>query len=53
MSFHELPAGTVAKVTTTNNIFFGDLSIGSLCLRALLNMMNGHKSLFKAEDHLN
>ena len=38
--------------TVATNILFGELSIGSQCLKALLNMMNCHKSIFKANECL-
>ena len=51
MSFHELQE-QLMMFTTANGIFFGDLIIGSICLRALLSMMNHHKSIFKAKERL-
>jgi hypothetical protein len=51
MSFHELQE-QLMMFTTANDTFFGDLIILSICLRALLNMMNHHKSIFKAKERL-
>jgi hypothetical protein len=33
-------------------ILFGELSVGAQCLKALANMMNHHKSSFKAKERL-
>ena len=34
-------------------IFFGDISVGSQCPKVLMNIMNQHKSIFKAKECLN
>jgi len=33
-------------------ILFGELSVGAQCLKALANMVNHHKSSFKAKERL-
>jgi hypothetical protein len=38
--------------TVATDILFGKLSVISQCLKALANMMNHHKSIFKAKEHL-
>jgi hypothetical protein len=43
----------VEMFTAANNVFFGDLSVGSLSLRALLRMMENNKSTFKARERTN
>ena len=50
-SFHELQE-QILMFTMATDIFFGKLSIGYQCLKALLNMMNRHKSIFKAKECL-
>jgi hypothetical protein len=35
---------------TANDLFFGDLSVGSQCFKVLMNMINQHKSIFKAKE---
>ena len=51
MNFHELQE-QLLMFTVATNILFGKLSIGSQCLKALLNMMNRYKSIFKAKERL-
>ena len=51
MNFHELQE-QLLMFTVATNILFGKLSIGSQCLKALLNMMNRYKSIFKAKECL-
>ena len=52
MSFHELQE-QLLMFTAATNIIFGELSVGSQCLKALSNMMICHKSIFKAKERLN
>jgi hypothetical protein len=51
MSFHELQE-QLLMFTVATAILFGELSIGSQRLKALANMMNRHKSIFKAKEHI-
>ena len=51
MNFHELQE-QLLMFTVTSIILFGELSVGVQCLKALANMMNRHKSIFKAKEHL-
>ena len=48
MNFHELKEQLNMFLVATK-IFFGKLSIGSQCFGVLLNMINHHKSTFKAK----
>ena len=47
MNFHELKEQLNMFLVATK-IFFGELSVGSQCFGVLLNMINHHKSTFKA-----
>jgi len=49
MNFHELQE-QLLMFTVASIILFGDLSVGVQCLKALANMMNRHKSIFKAKE---
>ena len=49
MNFHELQE-QLLMFTVATDILFGELSVGSQCLKALLNMMNRYKSIFKAKE---
>ncbi len=51
MNFHELQEQPLMFITASD-IFFGDLSVGSQCLKVLMNMINQHKSIFKAKECL-
>ena len=51
MNFHELQE-QLLMFTVATDILFGELSVGSQCLKALSNMMNRYKSIFKAKEHL-
>ena len=51
MSFHELQEQLLMFIVATA-ILFGELSLGSQCLKALANMMNYHKFIFKAKEHI-
>ena len=51
MNFHELQE-QLLMFTVATDILFGELSIRSQCLKALLNMMNCYKSIFKAKERL-
>ena len=51
MNFHELKEQLNMFLVATK-IFFGELSIGSQCFGVLLNMINHHKSTFKAKERL-
>jgi len=51
MNFHELQE-QLLMFTVAFIILFGELSIGVQCLKALANMMNRHKSIFKAKERL-
>jgi len=46
MNFHELQE-QLRMFTVASIILFGELSVGVQCLKALANMMNHHKSIFK------
>jgi hypothetical protein len=48
MNFHELQE-QLLMFTVASIILFGELSVGVQCLKALANMMNPHKSIFKAK----
>ena len=48
MNFHELKEQLNMFLVATK-IFFGKLSVGSQCFGVLLNMINHHKSTFKAK----
>jgi len=52
MNFHELQE-QLLMFTVVSIILFGELSIGVQCLKALVNMMNCHKSIFKTKERLN
>jgi len=52
MNFHELQE-QLLMFTVASIILFGELSVGVQCLKALANMMNRHKSIFKAKDRIN
>jgi hypothetical protein len=49
MNFNEMNK-QVKMFTIANNVFFGKLSVGSQCLRALLRMMENNKSTLKARE---
>jgi hypothetical protein len=49
MNFNEMNE-QVKMFTIANNVFFGELSVGSQCLRALLRMMEKNKSMLKARE---
>jgi hypothetical protein len=49
MNFNEMKE-QVQMFTVANEVFFGDLSMGSQSLRALLRMMENNKSTFKARE---
>jgi len=51
MNFHELQE-QLLMFTVASIILFGELSVGVQCLKALVNMMNCHKSIFKAKECL-
>ncbi len=51
MSFYDLQE-QLLMFTAATNIIFGELSVGSQCLKALSNMMIHHKSIFKAKERL-
>ena len=51
MNIHELQE-QLLMFTVASIVLFGDLSIGVQCLKALANMMNHHKSIFKAKECL-
>jgi hypothetical protein len=51
MNFHELQE-QLHMFTVASSIFFGELSVGVQFIKALANMMNQHKSIFKAKEHL-
>ncbi len=51
MNFHKLRE-QLLMFTVATDILFGELSVGSQCLKALLNMMNRYKSIFKAKERL-
>ena len=51
MNFHELKEQLNMFLVATK-IFFGELSVGSQCFGVLLNMINHHKSTFKAKERL-
>ena len=51
MNFHELQE-QLLMFTVATDILFGELSVGSQCLKALLNMMNRYKSIFKVKERL-
>jgi hypothetical protein len=51
MNFHKLHEHLL-MFTTTNDIIFGSFNMGSQYLQALTNMMNQHKSTFKAKECL-
>ena len=51
MNFHELQE-QLLMFTVATDILFGELSVGSQCLKALSNMMNRYKSIFKAKERL-
>jgi len=53
MNFHELQEQLLILMFTVASIIrFGELSVGVQCLKALANMMNRHKSIFKAKERL-
>jgi hypothetical protein len=52
MNFNEMKE-QVQMFTVANNVFFGDLSVGSQSLRALLRMMENNKSTFKSRERTN
>jgi len=49
MNFHELQE-QLLMFTVSSIILLNELSIGVQCLKALANMMNRHKSIFKAKE---
>ncbi len=49
MNFNKMKE-QVQMFTVANNVFFGDLNMGSQSLRALLRMMENSKSTFKARE---
>ena len=49
MNFHKLQE-QLLMFTVASIILFGELSVGVQCLKALANMMNRHKSIFKAKE---
>ncbi len=49
MSFHKQQE-QLLMFTIATDILFCKLSIGSQCFKALANMMNHHKSIFKAKE---
>jgi hypothetical protein len=51
MNFHELQE-QLLMFTVATDILFGKLSVGSQCLKALSNMMNRYKSIFKAKERI-
>ena len=51
MNFHELQE-QLLMFTVASVILLGDLSVGVQCLKALANMINRHKSIFKAKERL-
>ncbi len=51
MNFHKLQE-QLLMFTVAIDILFGKLSVGSKCLKALSNMMNRYKSIFKAKERL-
>ncbi len=51
INFHELQE-QLLMFTVVTNILFGKLSVGSQCLKALSNMINRYKSIFKAKERL-
>ncbi len=51
MNFHELQE-QLLMFTVATDILFGKLNVGSQCLKALSNMMNCYKSIFKAKECL-
>ena len=52
MNFHKLQE-QVHMFSVASSILFGELSVGVQCLKALANMMNQHKTIFKAKERLN
>jgi hypothetical protein len=52
MNFHKLVQEQLLMFTVATDILFGKLSVGSQCLKALLNMMSHYKSIFKAKERL-
>ena len=51
MNFHELQE-QLLMFTVATDILFGELSVGSQCLKALAHMINRNKSIFKAKERL-
>ncbi len=51
MNFHELQE-QLLMFTVDTDILFGELSVGSQCLKAHSNMMSHYKSIFKAKERL-
>jgi hypothetical protein len=51
MNFHKLQE-QLHMFSVASSILFGELSVGVQCLKALANMMNQHKSIFKAKERL-
>jgi hypothetical protein len=51
MNFHELQK-QLHMFSVASSSLFGELSVGVQCLKALANMMNQHKSIFKAKERL-
>jgi hypothetical protein len=51
MNFHELQK-QLHMFSVASSSLFGELSVGVQCLKALTNMMNQHKSIFKAKERL-
>ena len=51
MNFHELQE-QLLTFTVATDILFGKLSVGSQCFKALSNMMNQYKFIFKAKERL-
>ncbi len=52
MNLHEM-AEQIRMFTIGNNIFFGELRVGSQCLRSLQTMIDRTRSTFKAMECLN
>ncbi len=51
MNLHKM-AKQIRMFTITNDIFFGELSVGSQCLCSLQRMIDRTKSTFKARERL-
>jgi hypothetical protein len=51
MTFHDM-VEQIKMFTITNDIYLGELSIGSQSLRSLQTMIDRNRSSFKAWEHL-